>query len=193
MATQRELPILQRATRRGWRGWLETHHASSPGVWLKFAKKGAPVSTVTYGEAVEEALCFGWIDGQVRRHDEHFYLQRFTPRRPRSQWSQVNREKALRLVEEGRMAIAGLAQIEAAQADGRWQAAYEPQSRATVPPDFAAALESHSPAAEFFASLTGSKRYAFLYRLHQTAPARRAERIAHYIELLSAGKTLQDG
>ena len=192
MATQPELPVVQQPGQAAWRAWLQAHHTTEPGAWLKFAKKGSPISTVTYAEAVEEALCFGWIDGQVRRFDEHFYLQRFTPRRPRSSWSQINREKALALIEAGRMAPAGLAQIEAAQADGRWEAAYPPQSQATVPDDFAAALARVPAAAEFFATLTGSARYAFLYRLHHvTGACKRAEAITRYVELLAAGRTLQ--
>lgn len=176
-----------------WRRWLEENHDAVAAIWLKFAKKGAPVATVSYAEAIEEALCFGWIDGQVRADDAHFYLQRFTPRRPRSKWSQVNREKATRLMAEQRMRPAGLAQIEAAKADGRWDAAYPAQSGATVPDDLQRALDENPRAAEFFATLTGSARYAFLYRLHHVSdPARRARRIADYIERLSAGRTLQD-
>lgn len=158
-----------------------------------FAKKGSPTATVSYGEAIEEALCYGWIDGQVRGYDEHFYLQRFTPRRPRSKWSQTNREKATRLLEEGRVRPAGLSQIEAAKADGRWDAAYPAQSQAAVPEDFQQALQENADANRFFETLTGSARYAFLYRLHNVStPAARAKRIKRYIELLSAGKTLQD-
>ena len=118
-----ELPIVTAGDREAWRRWLEANHASDSGAWLKFAKKGSPTPTVTYAEAVEEAICFGWIDGQARRLDEHFYLQRFTARRARSKWSQTNREKARRLIAEGRMRPAGLAQVEAAKADGRWDAA----------------------------------------------------------------------
>src|SRR5947209_20319273 len=120
MAAGKELPIVELRDQGAWRRWLEENHGSIEGVWLKFAKKGSPTPTVSYPEAVEEALCFGWIDGQVRRHDEHFYLQRFTPRRPRSKWSQINRQKAERLLAAGKMHAAGMAQVEAAQADGRW-------------------------------------------------------------------------
>lgn len=190
MAAQDD-PVLELQGPDGWRAWLEQHHGS-PGVWLKFAKKGSPTSTVNYAEALEEAICYGWIDGQVRRFDEHFYLQRFTPRRPRSKWSQLNREKAERLIEQGKMAPAGLAQVQAARQDGRWEAAYPAQSAATVPEDFAQALERNPEAKEFFGTLTGSTRYAFLYRLHQVSrPDARAKRIAGYIERLSAGRTLE--
>lgn len=192
MSAGQELPIVEVADQRAWREWLEENHASIAGVWLKFAKKGSPTPTVSYAEALEEALCFGWIDGQARGHDAHFYLQRFTPRRSRSKWSQINREKATRLLAAGRIKPAGLAQIEAARADGRWEAAYPAQSAATVPDDLQRALERAPTAKAFFETLTGSARYAFLYRLHNvTKPEARAERIAGYIELLSAGKTLQ--
>ena len=188
-----ELPIVEHPDQVSWRAWLETHHAGADGAWLKLAKKGAPTPTVTYAQAVEEALCYGWIDGQARRLDEHFYLQRFTPRRPRSVWSQINREKAERLIAAGRMHPAGLAQVKAAQADGRWEAAYPAQSRAEVPDDFQHALDKNLDAKAFFSTLTGSARYAFLYRLHQVRDeAKRAQRIARYIELLACEKTLQD-
>jgi uncharacterized protein YdeI (YjbR/CyaY-like superfamily) len=192
MAMKSELPILECGDQGAWHDWLESHHADPEGVWLKFAKKASPTPTVTYGDALEEALCYGWIDGQVRRFDEHFYLQRFTPRRSRSKWSQINRENATRLIEEGRMRPAGRAQVDAAKADGRWEAAYEPQSQATVPPDFQRALDGNGRARAFYETLRGSARYAFLYRLHHTAPAKRPERIKDYVELLASEKTLQD-
>jgi uncharacterized protein YdeI (YjbR/CyaY-like superfamily) len=191
--TKGELPILAFADQAAWESWLEAHHAGPAGVWLKFAKKGSPTATTNYAEALEVALCFGWIDGQVARYDEHFYLQRFTPRRARSKWSRINREKATALIEAGRMRPAGLAHVEAAQADGRWDDAYAPASQATVPPDMQQALDAHPEAARFFATLTGSRRYAFLYRLHHVKrPQSRAQRIADYIARLSAGRTLED-
>ena len=193
MSADQDLPIVEHADRESWRGWLDAHHASLQGVWLKFAKQRSPSMTVTYGEALEEAICFGWIDGQVRRYDEHFYLQRFTPRRRRSKWSQANREKAERLIEAGRMTTAGQAHVDAAKADGRWEAAYPAQSNATVPEDLQRELDRNPSAKAFFETLTGSTRYAFLYRLrHVTKPDRRAKRIAGYIELLNKGRTLQD-
>jgi uncharacterized protein YdeI (YjbR/CyaY-like superfamily) len=191
MADKRELPTEQLPDRARWRAWLESNHERQEGVWLKFAKKGSPVATVTYAEAVEEALCFGWIDGQARGLDEHFYLQRFTPRRRRSVWSRINRDKATALIERGKMAPAGLAQVDAARADGRWENAYEGQSSATVPDDFRRALEANPMAREFFETLTGSTRYAFLYRLHQVRdPEKRAKRIADYVDRLGSGRTL---
>jgi uncharacterized protein YdeI (YjbR/CyaY-like superfamily) len=186
-----ELEILQCAADADWERWLVAHHADSPGVWLKFAKKGSEIATVKYAQALDTALCYGWIDGQVRRLDESFYLQRFTRRGPRSKWSQINRDHVARLTEAGRMREPGQAQVDAARADGRWDAAYEPQSRATVPDDLQRALDAHPDAQRFFATLTGSTRYAFLHRLHHVSqPAARAKRISSYIELLSAGRTL---
>lgn len=193
MGTAEDLPIVEVKDQQAWRNWLDENHQALPGVWLKFAKKGSLTPTVSYPEAIEEALCFGWIDGQVRRYDELSYLQRFTPRRAKSKWSQINREKATRLMAEGRMRRSGLAQVEAAQADGRWEAAYPAQSRAAVPEDFRRALDENELAGNFFNTLTGSARYAFLYRLHQVRGTdARAARIRKYIELLSSGKTLQD-
>jgi uncharacterized protein YdeI (YjbR/CyaY-like superfamily) len=189
--TRQELPILELSDQAAWERWLEANHDSVAGVWLKLAKKNSPRPTVTQSEAVEEAICFGWIDGQVGRYDEHFYLQRFTPRRARSKWSLINRERAQRLIAEGRMKPAGRREFQAAEADGRLADAYEPQSSATVPADFEEALDDHPAAQEFFQTLTGSDRYAFLYRLHHVKdPVRRAERIRRYVELLSEGRTL---
>jgi uncharacterized protein YdeI (YjbR/CyaY-like superfamily) len=193
MSTAHENPILEFADRAAWVQWLDGNHDSSAGVWLKFAKKGAPGSTVTHAEALEEAIRYGWIDGQSRPYDEHSWLVRFTARRPRSKWSQRNRQKAIELIEQGRMHPAGLAEVQAAQRDGRWDSAYEPQSAATVPRDFQEALDGHPDAKSFFETLTGARRYAFLYRLHHvTKPDARAKRIANYIALLSEGKTLHD-
>ena len=193
MAAQQDLPIVQLPDQDAWREWLEGNHNSDAGVWLKFAKKGTPTRTVTYGEAIEEALCYGWIDGQARGYDEHFYLQRFTPRRRRSKWSQINREKAERLIADGRMKPSGHAQVDAAKADGRWEAAYPAQSAATVPEDFQRELDANPKAKAFFDTLKGQARYAFLYRLHNVTRAdARAKRIAGYVELLSEGRTLQE-
>ena len=158
---------------------------------MKIAKKGASERTINYPEVLDAAICHGWIDARRRGLDEDFFLQRFTPRTPRSRWSQVNRDKATQLIAQGRMRDAGLAEVRAAQADGRWDAAYEPQSRATVPDDFQMALDAHPAARDFFDTLRGARRYSFLHRLHNVrTPAGRARRIANYIELLSEGKTL---
>lgn len=186
-----DLPLIELPHRHAWEAWLEENHLTSPGVWLKLAKKGGPRPTVTQAEAIEVALCFGWIDGQIGRVDEGFYRQRLTPRRPRSKWSQLNCRKALELIERGLMRPAGLDQVRLAQADGRWDAAYEPQSTATVPPDFAAALAANPDAGAFFATLTGVRRYAFLYRIQDAKrPETRARRIARFVELLAEGRTL---
>src|SRR5438270_12467282 len=191
MSTGQELPIVELRDQREWHRWLAGNHERTGVSWLKFAKKGSPTPTVTYAEAIEEALCYGWIDGQARGLDEHFYLQRFTPRRARSKWSQINRAKAERLMAAGRMHSSGLTQVDAAKADGRWEAAYPAQSQVEVPEDFQRALDENTEAKAFFETLTGSTRYAFLYRLHHvTNPAARRKRIASYIELLCAGKTL---
>jgi uncharacterized protein YdeI (YjbR/CyaY-like superfamily) len=191
-----KLEVLQIADARAWHRWLGQHDESSPGVWLKIAKKSAragedPVTTVSHAEALDVGICHGWIDGQRRGLDARFFLQRFTPRSPRSKWSQINCQKATELIEAGRMCPAGLAQVQAAQADGRWEAAYAPQARAPVPADLQNALDANPRAAEFFATLTGSRRYSFLYRLHHvTNPARREKRIDDYIALLNKRKTL---
>jgi uncharacterized protein YdeI (YjbR/CyaY-like superfamily) len=178
--TRQGLAVVQLPDRAAWEQWLQEHHDSAAGVWLKFAKKGTGVRTVVYAEALQSALCFGWIDGQVARYDE-------------SKWSQINVKHATRLMEEGRMRPSGLAQVQAAQADGRWAQAYAPQSQAVVPDDLQASLDAHPAAAAFFATLSGSTRYAFLHRLHHvTRPESRAKRIAGYIERLNAGKTLED-
>ena len=191
--TKQGRPILELAGSDAWEAWLAQHHDTSAGVWLKFAKKGSGVRTVVYAEALQVALCFGWIDGQVGRYDEVYYLQRFTPRGKRSKWSQINVGHAERLIAEGRMRPAGLAEVRAAQADGRWQQAYASPSRIVPSEDFQAALDANPSAAEFFATLTGTARYAFLYRLTNVKrPENRAKRIADYIERLADGRTLED-
>jgi uncharacterized protein YdeI (YjbR/CyaY-like superfamily) len=193
MSKHPQLQVLEPADRAAWERWLAANHASSSGVWLSLSKKSSPAPTISYQEALEEAIRYGWIDGQRRAGDEHSFVQRFTPRSPRSRWSQINREKAQTLIDAGRMTDAGLAAVRAAQQDGRWARAYEPQSRATVPEDLRRELERDPDAGEFFATLTGSRRYAFLFRLHQTTePEARAKRISMYIELLSQHKTLLD-
>lgn len=190
-AAKSELPILRCATKADWEQWLTDQVADAPGVWLQIARKGCEPATITYSQALDVAICFGWIDGQKRAHDDSSWLQRFTPRGPRSKWSQINREKAQKLIAERRMRSSGHAQVDAAQADGRWEAAYEPQGRATVPPDLQKALDRHPAAKSYFATLTGARRYAFLYRLHSVkTPQARERRIASYIELLSEGRTL---
>lgn len=185
-----ELPLLEFPGPEPWRDWLEENHTSIPGVWLKFAKRGAPRTTVTYAEALEVALCFGWIDSQVGRLDEFFYRQRFTPRGPRSRWSQINRDKVIELSRRGLMRPAGLAEVERAKQDGRWEAAYASPSRAEPPEDFLRALARHPQAERFFATLSSANRYAFVYRIQEAKrPETRARRIARYVEMLADGRT----
>jgi uncharacterized protein YdeI (YjbR/CyaY-like superfamily) len=186
-----ELETRAFATAEEWETWLRAHHESAPGVWIKFARKGSGVATVTYMEALHIALCFGWIDGQARGLDDSFYLQRFTPRRARSIWSKRNRDFATALIESGRMQPAGLREVERAKADGRWDAAYDAPSTATVPDDLRAALDAEPAAAAFFETLTSQNRYAILHRV-QTAkkPETRARRIENFVAMLAAGETL---
>jgi uncharacterized protein YdeI (YjbR/CyaY-like superfamily) len=191
VANKSDHPIVELPNQAAWGEWLEANHVDADGVWLKFAKKGTGVTTVTYSEAVEEALCYGWIDGQAAGHDETYYLQRFTPRRRRSKWSRINREKATRLIGARRMKPAGLAQVESAKADGRWDAAYESPSTATVPEDLKAAMDQNPKAKAFFESLSSQNRYAILYRIQDAKrPETRAKRIAQFVQMLSEHKTL---
>jgi uncharacterized protein YdeI (YjbR/CyaY-like superfamily) len=174
-----------------WEAWLREHHDTAPGVWIKFARKGSGIATVTYMEALHAALCFGWIDGQARSHDEAWYVQRFTPRRPRSIWSKRNRGFAEALIASGRMQAAGLREVERAKADGRWDAAYDAPSTATVPDDLRAALDAEPRAAAFFETLNAQNRYAILHRV-QTArrPETRARRIETFVAMLARGETI---
>jgi len=185
-----ELPIVPFASPAEWQAWLE-EHADADGVWVKLAKKGAGIPTVTYAEAVEVALCFGWIDGQSRGLDERYYLQRFTPRRARSVWSKLNRARIEALIESGAMRPAGLREVERAKADGRWVAAYDPPSTATVPDDFQQALDRDEAARDFFATLDGQNRYAILHRLQGVKkPETRARNIERFVAMLAAGEKL---
>jgi uncharacterized protein YdeI (YjbR/CyaY-like superfamily) len=189
MTAKRELPILAVDSRDAWDAWLAEQHATSSGVRLKLAKKGSAGAGVSHGEAVEVALCYGWIDGQASKFDDDFWLCRFTPRRPRSKWSQINRARAEELIARGEMKPAGLRQVEQAKADGRWDRAYEPQSAATVPDDLRAALERNPRAREFFATLNKTNRYAILYRIEDARkPETRARRIENYVAMLEAGE-----
>jgi uncharacterized protein YdeI (YjbR/CyaY-like superfamily) len=166
--------------------WLEGQHATSDGLWLKFAKKYSALETVTYDQAVEIALCYGCIDGQVRSFDEDYYLQRFTPRRPRSKWSKINRQKATKLIERVEMKPAGLREVERAKAEGRWDAAYDAPSTATVPEDLKRALGKNEIAREYFATLDRRNRYTILYQIQDAKrPETRARRIAKYVAMLA--------
>jgi uncharacterized protein YdeI (YjbR/CyaY-like superfamily) len=174
-----------------WSRWLSTHHVSSKGVWLKLAKKGAAGSSMSYAEALDVALCWGWIDSQKRAHDDSAWLQRFTPRGPRSPWSKINRDKVAALIAAGRMEAPGLAEVRRAQQDGRWDAAYDSARTSTVPEDLEAALAANPRAAAFFPTLDGANRYAILYRV-QTAkkPETRARRIAELVAMLARHETI---
>jgi uncharacterized protein YdeI (YjbR/CyaY-like superfamily) len=186
-----DLPVLAFGSLQSWRDWLAGHHQTSSGLWLKIAKKGAAAPTVSYSEAIDGALCYGWIDGQKGKLDDEYWLQRFTPRKPRSRWSKINREKAERLIAEGRMQPAGLREVESARADGRWDAAYAGQATATVPPDLARELDLNPVAKAFFATLNSVNRYAILYRIQDAKrPQTRADRIAKYIAMLNEHKTI---
>lgn len=184
------LPELVLPDAAAWRAWLEQHHASSPGVWLVLHKKGGDVTALTYEDALQEALCLGWIDGQGRRRDAGSVYQRMTPRRPRSVWSARNVARIAELEREGRMHDAGRAQVEAAKADGRWAAAYPAATDAVVPDDLAAALSASPTAQAWFDVLTSTNRYAVIYRVHQAKrPETRARRIADLVDKLARGET----
>ncbi|MBT2334314.1 YdeI/OmpD-associated family protein [Variovorax paradoxus] len=174
-----------------WTRWLKSHHGTAAGVWLRMAKKGSGIASIDHPAALEEALCWGWIDGQRKSDGDQYFLQRFTPRTKRSIWSQINRAKVLKLIEEGRMQPAGLAEIERARADGRWDAAYEAASVATVPPDLQVALDANRKAAKFFATLDARNRYAVLFRTQGAKkPETRARRIAQFVEMLAKGEKI---
>ncbi len=180
------LPILTFPDQAAWEAWLKLHHGKPGGVWLKMAKKGSVASTVNYDQALESALCYGWIDSQIGAYDAEYYLHKFSLRRPRSKWSRMNCQKAEALIAAGRMQPAGLRQVELAKADGRWEAAYDPPSQITVPDDLLQALEQNPQAHDFFNQLNGVNRYAILYRLQDARrPATRAARLQKYVEMLA--------
>lgn len=186
-----ELEIVLFAGPEDFENWLEGNAAESDGLWLKIAKKGAPVPSVTYDEAVELALCFGWIDSQKRGLDETHFLQRFTPRWPRGRWSKINRQKAEALEATGALRPSGAAEVAAAKADGRWEAAYEGAATAKVPPDLQTALDASPKAAAFFADLDGTNRYAIIWRLGDAKkPETRTRRLAKFIAMLERGEKL---
>jgi uncharacterized protein YdeI (YjbR/CyaY-like superfamily) len=185
------LPILLFETGQALGEWLGAQSPDAAGVWLRFAKKGAHLSSLTKAEAIDQALCHGWIDGQLDKYDAASWLIRFTPRKARSKWSEVNRNRAMELIIDGRMTKRGLAEIEAAKADGRWDSAYAPASTATVPPDLQEAFDHSPKAAAFFATLTGANRYAILYRIAAVKRAEtRARKIAQFVAMLERGETI---
>lgn len=185
------LPQLPFASAAGWEAWLEANHDSSPGVWLKIAKKGTGIASVTNAEALDVGLCYGWINGRREALDDDYYLQRYTPRRPRSNWSQINVEKVVELTAAGRMRPAGLAEVAQAKADGRWDAAYESPRRIGVPDDLERELAGRPAARELFDALDSRNRYAILYRLAEAKrPETRARRLAKFVAMLEAGERI---
>lgn len=191
MPDPHNLPIVAFASKDSFEAWLEEQGRASSGLWLKIARKDTQPATVTYAEALDAALCFGWIDGQKRPFDDQYWLQRFTPRAARSRWSQVNRKRATELIELGRMRPDGLAEVERAKADGRWDAAYEPAGSATVPEDLQAALDRDAEAAAFFATLDSRNRYAILYRIGDAKrPETRRARIETYVTMCRMHKLI---
>jgi uncharacterized protein YdeI (YjbR/CyaY-like superfamily) len=191
MGADDRLPKLFFASLAEWEQWLEQNHSASEGLWIKIAKTKVDIESVRYPDVLDAALCFGWIDGRREPLDAHYFLQRFTPRRRRSRWSQINRQKAERLIEEGRMRPAGLTEVQQAKGDGRWEAAYESQSTSSVPDDLKRELDARPKAREFFSRLNSQNRYAILYRLHDAKlPSTRAKRLAKFVAMLEAGETI---
>ncbi|HNF95493.1 MAG TPA: YdeI/OmpD-associated family protein [Anaerolineales bacterium] len=185
-----ELPILPFESKKKFAEWLAKNHDKSAGLWLKIAKKAAGISTVTYAEALDVALCYGWIDGQKGSFDEQYFLQKFTPRRAKSIWSKINVEKVAGLIASGEMKPSGLKAVEAAKQDGRWDAAYSSQKNIVVPADFQSALEKNKKAKAFFETLTGAKRYSFLFQIETTKKAEtREKRIGQFVQMLAKGET----
>lgn len=185
------LPTIFFQSAADWEQWLDANHEGARGVWIKVAKKDSGIASVTTAEALEAALCFGWIDSRREALDDDYFLQRYTPRQPRGRWSRINREKVERLIAEGRMRPAGLAEIERAKAEGRWHAAYDGARVATVPDDLRRELDARPAAKAFFDRLSSQNRYAILYRLQDAKkPETRARRLAKFIAMLEAGETI---
>jgi len=186
-----DLPILPFESQKKWEAWLAKEHEKSTGIWLKIAKKATGISTVTYDEALEVALCYGWIDGQRGSFDDKYFLQRFTPRRPKSIWSKINVEKVKKLIKAGKMKPAGLKAVEAAKQDGRWDKAYDSQTYMTVPEDFQAVLNRNKKARTSFETLNKVNRYAILFRIHNAKKEEtRERRIKQFIEMLERGEKI---
>ena len=186
-----DIPVLHVEDSQAWSTWLDEHHAASPGVWLRIAKKGSGLASVTYAEALEAALMYGWIDGQKGSYDDASWIQKFSPRGKRRIWSKVNREKAEALIASGRMKPAGLAAVEQAKQNGRWEAAYDRQGAASVPDDLQAALDANPRAKEFFATLNSVNRYAILFRIQTVKKAEtRAKKIQQFVKMLEEHKKI---
>ncbi len=183
--------IMSFETQQDWEAWLKENHTDSRGIWLKIAKKGALTPSVSYAEALDSALCYGWIDGQKAASDDKYWLQKFTPRTAKSIWSKVNCGKAEALIAEGRMQPEGLRQVELARSDGRWERAYESQSKITIPDDFQSELDKNPQAQDFFNTLDSANRYAFLFRIHAAKkPETRSAKIQKFVEMLNQQQKL---
>lgn len=186
-----DLPILTFEQPKDWATWLDENHDAASGVWLRLAKKASGIPSVSYGESLEVALCYGWIDGQKKSYDDNWWLQKFTPRGEKSIWSKINREKALELIKAGKMTPAGLKAVELARRDGRWDGAYDSPRTATVPGDFQAELDGNARAKSFFATLDSRNRYAILFRIQSAKKAEtRKKRIQQFIEMLEKHEKL---
>jgi uncharacterized protein YdeI (YjbR/CyaY-like superfamily) len=186
MTDKVELPIIAFTSQQAWEAWLQEYHTETKGVWLKIAKKESGIPSISYAEALESALCYGWIDGQKASFDQQYWLQKFTQRRPKSIWSKVNCDKAIQLIETGRMQSAGLREVELAKADGRWDASYASQSKITIPDDLQRELDNNPQAHEFFATLDSANRYAILFRIQTAKKAEtRAARIRKFVDMLA--------
>jgi len=191
MSVKQDRLVLSFASSDAWEAWLAEHHAASPGLWLKLAKKGSGIATVSYSEALDVALCYGWIDGQKDRFDGDHWLQHFTPRRPRSPWSKINCDRVAALAARDAMKPAGVREVERAKADGRWEAAYDGQRAAAVPDDLRRELEGNAAAREFFATLDSANRYAILYRLQAAKkPETRERRLRTFVTMLGEGRKI---
>jgi uncharacterized protein YdeI (YjbR/CyaY-like superfamily) len=191
MSEPTDLPVKAFASQKAFATWLAKNHAKSDGIWVKMAKKDSGIRTVVYAEAVEVALCYGWIDGQARKLDDQYYVQKFTPRRARSRWSKVNRDKATALIASGAMQPAGLAEVERARADGRWDAAYDPPSKAQIPAELETLLAQNAKARKFFETLDSRNRFAILYRIGDAKkPETRQKRAQQFVDMLSRGERI---
>lgn len=186
-----ETPNLPFESKKKFAAWLAKEHDKSAGVWLKLAKKDSGIASITYEEALDVALCYGWIDGQKKGFDDRYWLQKFTPRGAKSIWSKINTEKAEKLISSGEMKPAGLSVIQAAKDDGRWDAAYASQKNISIPDDFQAALNKNKKAKAFFETLKSAERYSFLFRIHNAKkPETRAKRIHQFVEMLESGEKI---
>jgi uncharacterized protein YdeI (YjbR/CyaY-like superfamily) len=185
------LPIIRFESQEDWEAWLQENYEASGGIWIKLAKKESGIESVSRQEALDIAICYGWIDGQAASFDDNFWMQRFTRRRPKSKWSKINCQKATELIAQGKMKAPGLEEVESAKRDGRWDNAYDSQRTMTVPDDLQKKLDENPRAIEFFANLDSKNRYAILYRIHDAKkPETRARRIEKFIAMLNEGKKI---